>query len=388
MLISSGSDENKLYFKNDKLYRYVPIKPKNRRWDGLYKFMLSDVFTEMQHNRLIPKHNLVDIQNENLIYEVEIVKYISRPWEHTTCQNIELLKTTCDINHILRESEFSFTDCGIHQFAFDGTVPLLLDIGSIDKFPEQLIWSIEVFVRNCEKYCRYNLYEIITAARKLDWIECKKLLIECYETETYSIEKDYWADYPKPLDHEINALKAELSKYQFDSVVDLGGHCGYIAMNLFRNKKCVVIDMSEFALTTGYNNTKIVGLKHNFVRLDLSNPFNQMSIPQEHNLHRSHIHANWLSRFNSDAVFASSILHHLLKNGMTLSEIMSIIRSISNRYIFLEFIAHTDPHMIGSYGPEISIQSIIDLLPGWKLINKFNNESEHRFWLIIENQST
>lgn len=376
--ISAGADENKLYYKDGKIYRYTPTVYNDPRWGHQLDFMASPFFDELQDRRLVPRHTLVDKTSEFHVYEVEVLHFITRPWEHTQHQNVQILKTVCDIQVVLKDFKLNLTDSHLYNFAFNGTKPMLLDVGSIDTNCE----IVGPFKTNCQEYVPQAKPEIDIALESGDWKRCSEILSGVVSEQPYSER------YPDMGWEELAALNTELVKCDFDTVVDLGGNCGFVSAQLFKNKRSIVVDCDKPMLVKGFKNAIKENLQHNFAYFNITNPCEphcpSVNPYQSEDLHKFHIYAGWMSRLRSDMVFASSISHHLLRAGMNFEKIAKMCDKLATKYIFFEIIDHSDACTPGWYGPDVNIANFLKFLPDWKLVKTLPQKEHTRKWHILE----
>jgi hypothetical protein len=381
--IGAGADENRLYYDEGRIYRSVPLREGGgargtERWKYQLELMYSDEFAELQRRGLVPRHNVAQRTAGEQWFEVEPVRFITRPWEHTRQQNVEILRTICEIQQVLAGYKLQLTDSHLYNFAFDGPRAVLLDVGSIDL----LDTAVSTFGINCREYAPEAWSELQPLLEAGDWAGCDRVLagLEC--------ERPYSQRYPEMGQPEIERLSQLLAPLQFSSVVDLGGNCGFVASKLFPGTPTVVVDRDRAMLALGWREARRRGLPHNFAYLNLVEPCAphgpSVDPLQSDDLPRYHVHAGWMSRLRSDLVFASSISHHLLRGGMSLERLAATLERLAERYICVELIDHRDLHTPGWYGPEVNFTRLLGCLPNWKPAGGFAQPEPTRYWHLLE----
>lgn len=376
--IGANADENLLVFKDEMLVRKVPRCPVDNRWDGTAALMRSEIMHELMEQGLVPQHTLIDQSKRYDIYQVEIVKYATRPMEWASRQVIEILSTICKISNALKDTGYCLTEPVMWNFTFQHTRPILMDIGAIDRKQSRRRFVISYMHENVDTYLQGGK-QLINELEgmdvdSIDWLG----LSDKFQDLTISEPRSNWDNYEHSHTMEQHLLKKQIDELPIESIVDVCGHNGKFLNAIAASvPEQIVIDNTRSAINDSFvsNSTRTSAV----VDITALGPADK---------YRYCLDANWVQRFRADAVVFSSAMHHLLRQGMDLDVLCKRLLDLSNKYVLFEYIAPTDPHVRGWYDEGITEEVVLEKF-GCKLISTLREyepgpERDHRSWLILE----
>lgn len=386
-IISDGADENIVVVQDDSIYRLVPKVPKDVRWAKTNKFLESKIFTELQDLRYIPKHFQSGEDEKYIWYNVETIPFLIRPEEMVDHQKTSILGLVCEINSMLCDTEWELTEGHLWNFTFLGSKPVLLDIGAIDHLKSRRIYSRECILRgaeSCDDPIILNFVNSLPAIlSKDDWDNTARFFLEYNR----SYGENPWDTYNKDFDRQLpytveqKRLLQWFEEYPISTMVDVAGNDGVFSrLATMADIQPLCCDNAKNALLRGFTHAVKSELDISFAVIDLTDDL------EDTGLHDCHYHANWYQRFRSDLVFMSSIIHHLLKSGMSLEKIAGLIDSLGDKYAAIEFIDSDDVAVSGWFDSTITFDRLLQYLPSWERIDSFDGYEGpgfHRTWHLL-----
>ena len=357
------SDPNFVFIYQDLMYRLIINSDKEYgRWEKIQEFCKSKVFNVLQIRGLIPvfapTHFKLEGYEQGDIYRIIDIAFIPGLTQMTPSQRLDCLKTICKIQIALDvyESGFTLTDVHYAQFGFLWSKPIYIDTGSFafsersDMLDEHLPPLLDEFGLTFDG----------------DW---EKLLHDIYHVKV-EIPKGEWSDY----DNGATLMQSEMT-YNWikdlpheKTLTDIGcSGGGFVKYFLGKGYGVIAVESDEYLLDKLYCETrgkKVFCRKANIDAGSKSNP----------------------ELLRSDIVLASSVTHHLARQGFTFEQQAELWEAICNRYLIVEFIDRTDIHVCQwkeldeNYTKENFLNSFKDK---WRILDE-KCDSPNRYWYFIE----
>ena len=356
-----NSDVNFVFMYQDLMYRLIINSDKEYgRWEKIQEFCKSKVFNHLQVRGLIPVYASTRFKLEGYeqgdIYQIIDVAFIPGPTQMTPSQRLDCLRIVCKIQIALEDYESSFTLTDVHygQFGFLWSKPLYIDTGSFSERANML-----------DEHLKPMLDEFgLTFSG--DW---KRLLHDLYHVKV-EIPKGEWSNY----DNGATRMQSEMT-YNWikdlphqKTLTDVGcSSGGFVKYFLKKGYSVIAVESDEYLLDKLYCETrgkKVFCRKANIDAGSKSNP----------------------GLLRSDIVLASSITHHLARQGFAFKQQAELWEAICNRYLIVEFIDRTDVHVCQwkeldeNYTKENFLNSFKDK---WRILDE-KSDSPNRYWYFIE----
>ena len=356
-----NSDVNFVFMYQDLMYRLIINSDKEYgRWEKIQEFCKSKVFNVLQIRGLIPVFAQTNFKLEGYeqgdIYQIIDVAFIPGPTQMTPSQRLDCLRIVCKIQIALEdyESSFSLTDVHYGQFGFLWSKPLYIDTGSFSERANMLDNHLP------------QLLDEFGLTFDGDW---EKLLHDICHVKV-EIPKGEWSNYD-------NSATLSQSEMTYNWIKDLphektltdigcsGG--GFVKYFLEKGYGVIAVESDEYLLDKLYCETrgkKVFCRKANIDARSKSNP----------------------KLLRSDIVLASSVTHHLARQGFTFNQQAELWEAICNRYLIVEFIDRTDVHVCQwkeldeNYTKENFLNSFKDK---WRILDE-KSDSPNRYWYFIE----
>ncbi len=339
--IGGGADENKIFIiPTIGIIRKIPIRSAYDRWEGLSNFILSRSFIEFNEKNFIPKHEIIEIDNDFIYLLVETIPFVTRPWEWTRKQLLSTMDLLFKINSYLEDTDFLATDAHFTNFTFYNNRPLLLDIGSLSSAAESKRYAFESVYANIN---RYNIHGLNTVWYRMDnfWRDGIPYHIEINE------HYDEYVDYEEA--EKVGLILNEMG-WVFNSLIDLGGGTGAFS-DQFREhwKERIVIDICERALDR---------VNGSCAKIDL-----MQDIGISYNMTRSHRFTDeWYDRYVCEASLLSANIIHGTDNARF--DKICRLCNIGTKFCIVKI-------------EKTFIDDLCDRLKtsGWILVRKWHNQS-------------
>lgn len=176
-------------------------------------------------------------------------------------------------------------------------------------------------------------------------------------------KKTRWTDYncsTNPNDFRFSGIIDSINQFCPDALdaLDVAGNQGFFSKMILRNtniKKCICIDLDEFAVDIGYTEAKSNDCQLNitYATSNFMDPLNRYNDPSPY------------ERFASDLVVCMALTHHLiLSQKYSIKDISDRLDMVSKKYLYVEFM----PLGLWSEGMEVP-----DELPKGYDINSFES---------------
>jgi len=355
------SDPNFVFIYQDLMYRLIINSDKEYgRWEKIQEFCKSKVFNALQIRGLIPvfapTHFKLEGYEQGDIYRIIDIAFIPGSTQMTPSQRLDCLKTICKIQIALEayESSFTLTDVHYAQFGFLWSKPIYIDTGSFSERSNML-----------DEHLKPMLDEFGLAFGG-DW---EKLLHDIYHVKV-EIPKGEWSNY----DNGATLMQSEMT-YNWikdlphqKTLTDIGcSSGGFVKYFLEKGYGVIAVESDEYLLDKLYCETrgkKVFCRKANIDAGSKSNP----------------------KLLRSDIVLASSVTHHLARQGFTFEQQAELWEAICDRYLIVEFIDRTDIHVCQwkeldeNYTKENFLNSFKDK---WRILDE-KSDSPNRYWYFIE----
>ena len=356
-----NSDVNFVFMYQDLMYRLIINSDKEYgRWEKIQEFCKSKVFNVLQIRGLIPVFAQTNFKLEGYeqgdIYQIIDVAFIPGPTQMTPSQRLDCLRIVCKIQIALEdyESSFSLTDVHYGQFGFLWSKPLYIDTGSfseranmLDNHLPQLLGEFGLTFDGDWEKLLHDICHVKVEIPKGEWSN--------YDNSATLSQSEMTYNWIKDLPHEKTLTDIGCS----------GG--GFVKYFLEKGYGVIAVESDEYLLDKLYCETrgkKVFCRKANIDARSKSNP----------------------KLLRSDIVLASSVTHHLARQGFTFNQQAELWEAICNRYLIVEFIDRTDIHVCQwkeldeNYTKENFLNSFKDK---WRILDE-KSDSPNRYWYFIE----
>lgn len=355
-----NSDINFVFSRKDKLYRLIINDEKEAgRWSGIQEFCKSWHFKKLQALGLIPRQDKTSLKLEGYekgdIYEIKDIAFIPGTAPRLLpSQKIDCLIMICKIQIALADIDICLTDVHHGNVGFLWSKPVYIDTGSFSE-------------RSC--ILDTHLPSLLDEFGLTFYGDWERLLHDLYHLKV-EIPKGEWSDYT----NDASLAQCELT-YNWikdlpheKTLTDIGcSGGGFVKYFLEKGYSVIAVESDEYLIDKLYCETRgkqVFCLK-------------------------AEINAGSINRpelFKSDIVLASSITHHLARQGFTFEKQAELWQAICNRYLIVEFIDRTDIHVSKwteideNYTKENFLNSFKDK---WRILDE-KSDSPNRYWYLIE----
>ena len=364
--LSVGLDPNEVFQVNGEILRRVhPSGNGNARFDRSEDFLLSDEAGDLSEAGLIPKFNreFIRLGDQNYIRVETIDPFIKQP---LFCgeQIRDALLLICEINKRLvsRGSNWLITDGHLGNVTFKGSKPVYVDFGSFSHLNH--ISALSLAMENIPE-CPGNIS---------NWTEFRAYV----ETMKCQDRVSGWEDYhtralPKSVD-EIRVESAEqemlvgwANQLKPGWILDAGAGVGIVARLLAASGfRVVALDKSGEVCSRCHRNAATLDLPITVATMDLTDVW------------------DYCDMLSSSMVIASSVTHHLYRQGFQFERQERLWRLLCNGFLAVEFIDKSDPHIsTWEFTYERSMFEKI-MEPHWHLIETKSPEMPSRIWYLFE----
>lgn len=392
-------------YKN-RLFRRI----RSEKWEFVHTLLKSPCFGELVKKELFPEtvvaedyvfENSNDVILEHKIIDTKI-KILGNyfPELFRAAAN-----TVVEINSILLKNGYVLTDPHYGNIAFDGTVPVYIDLGSISKtnlqscyagllclreeyYHRLKVWMLkqksfgsgigvfdeEVFFYPKESYllrygrlgepvyqfCKTCFSILFKLGFALNRKNCAKFMTKRFQHELKKIKKmalssktrwgNYQVDYmdkngsPKN-NPRFTAVCNELKSLKVQTSLEIGANIGLLSYNLLVN------DIVKNAICTDYDQT---ALNKGFLFFSANNALKHRISFVKLDVFRDIIRRTQLRdvHLKSDVVLALAITHHLLlSQKLSLTALVDFFAKYANKYLIVEFM----PLGLWSEGADVSV---------------------------------
>jgi hypothetical protein len=355
---------------------------------------------ELVNRKLVPETRITRYHSDKFscILEHEIIHPISFGYEWS----FDMIKAAGNciltINQILSKYGFETNDAHPYNILFRGCKPVFIDFGSFRKINQRIPWSANeeflgyyfytlifwnrvshnmakkiyaddinsfssseyeiLFYRNRVFKKIANIYskidrkitgKLITYSRTNELSGFQYKLDKLKRKKINTLPGDYYADGNKIKKTDgFKYIIEKIKLLKIKNITQLAGNCGllaYLILNESDVEKIICIDYNEWAINKMYN-------------FFLNTPYSEKLSPVLMNFMKPIELSNGGRppvRFNSEAVFALAVTHHLiLANKYKIDLIFEKISEYTSKYVFVEFM----PLGLCDDGSEPSV-------PGW-----------------------
>ena len=327
------------------------------RWANIQEFCKSWHFKKLMKHGLIPVHIKTGKKLEGFesgdVYIVQRV-FIPGSWQLTPSQKIDCLIMMCKIQIALSDIDICLTDVHWGNVGFLWSRPVYIDIGSFSERSSILDMHLPL------------LLDEFGLTFDGDW---ERLLHDLYHVKV-EIPKGEWSDY----DNGAALAQSEMT-YNWikdlphqKTLTDIGcSSGGFVKYFLEKGYGVIAVESDEYLIDKLYRETRgkqVFCLKAEINAGSINKP----------------------ELFKSDIVLASSITHHLTRQGFTFNQQAELWEAICNRYLIVEFIDRTDIHVCQwkeldeNYTKENFLNSFKDK---WRILDE-KSDSPNRYWYFIE----
>jgi hypothetical protein len=333
-----------------RVFRKIPAE-KDKHWEGIEDFLVSQPFKDLQDKGWVPKHaeEFTVIDGERYI-QVERVPFVNRTHEWTREMLRDALRRTFEIQWFLEDSgsEFRLTDAHNENLTFYYGQPIYIDTGSFSKHDHY--WFLDHVNGHFAK--PLGLEFMAEASRKN--------ISKALDGVSVAEQKGEWSDYPQP----VNITKEErwlLERISGDSVLDVAGNKGRLAGIL--DVPCCTIDADRYSVQESYrvNRDKRVTSLVVDIRGD-----------------------GWRERLAADTVVASGITHHLYKAGFKWGQQAELWRRTGKKFALVEFIDRKDSNLgMWSLDANYNYDEFLKSLKYWTILDEGMPEKSTRRWVHL-----
>lgn len=352
--IGGGLDVCQCYSDGETVYRAVP------RSGFTDQFLQSKQYHKLVNDGLIIHTERTDIDPANfpirgnnnpknrVIYKspfIPFALYSDTPglfW--TKAHMIEFLRSYAQLNKTLKGCLCVEPVEG--NFAFVGSKPTLVDIGSISPRHELIGPAKKNLLRELSGFGLDKKIKDLKFVKDDIWDQILSIIDSMSDVE----EHNQWDDYNKrslPIPGEVHEddkemiwMRSIISKLEIKTILDVGGNDGYFSFALENeNLRICCIDNAKNAIIKGFKHAK----KHNSKTV-----FYEVNVVKEYKPHIRRItkeEVHWQSKLEADCVVASSVMHHLCNQNKSLQWQNNLYKKLARKYLLFEYIDKQDPHV-------------------------------------------
>lgn len=404
--IGGGQDECELFTDGSEIYRAIPNNPINRKWKKTNDIIKSPAYKKLVDLKYALPYEPTNIDPNTFptifnrdpanrqIYKAEYVPFFLHPTDKSQVWTIyhykKFLQRYSQINEILYSYDLICHEPNLSNFAFIGANPILVDIGAISNCFDLCVLIKDNILRHTPK----DVHGVVKGVdfRKKNWWDNMLSSIDKINDKPKS---NRWNDYNSralpspnnPVDSmEVNWLRNHIHR-DIRTVLDIGGNDGNISFALEHpGIRCCSIDIAEGAIVKGMKHAELHGMRTTFYKIDVfDGPPNENKITGES--------VNWEKRLQADAVIASSVLHHFLRQNRSIESIINVFNRLASKYLFIEFIDSKDPHT-RNWPQSWTIDEFMDVVTReWSLIDTLKNyegnksSRPYRTWYAFKRKS-
>jgi len=399
------TDHNKLFWMKGDLYRKVSMSHDlNYRWAKTKEFLDSILFRELSDMGYVPKHYLV---KDNL-YRVETIDHFTYPCEWSQAQIKAALLLICRINKFLisRGSDIQLTDCHLCNITYKHTKPIYVDIGSFSHITKDMIPK---HINLSLGHLTNSAYLMKTSPKTVKEWEVLESYLKNFDefTETTPIWDAYDQSEPPHTVKHINPVNNEQKLLlnwvktispHIKSILDIGSNTGVFSRLFAREGIDIVsIDRASYVINQNFKTNQKLNLPITCASLDITQKTRKQneckyfiigkkkSIPVSIKQKLPCLLENWKKRFSCDAVFCSSISHHLYREGCSFKQQFAYWNELGRKYLLIEYISPEDEHLIPWRldKRKYNLQNFTRYIKQkWRIIDQAKPHKKERVWFL------
>ena len=360
VLSFGGLDPNIVLERDGRLFRRIALS-NDGRWNGLNGFVNSPAFLRLMDEGWVVRHKLDFPILSAVDYEICRVRHWNIfPW-WTRKQYASAFGLVARINAFLEPSGWLASDCHPGNLVFLHANPIYADTGS--------------FSRNTQAMAASHFetaLDRIGLTPAPTWQESISVL-DAYQPIYSATEWDHYAQPPqpdsvsdiRPTHPEQELLLDWASAFPDGDVLELGANRGHLSRLLaVAGHEVVSTDISEACVDDAWQTARKLGLPITSCCLDLTATVSIQSLA-------------------CDVVIASSITHHLYRQGMNWVQQEALFRGLTRRQLLVEQILPDDPY-IQSWNLPAEYGEFEAAFSGWRVIAESQPELPSRRWLRME----
>lgn len=373
ILSTGGIDPNHVFEKDGRVYRKLIWDDEHPRWEGWITFMFSEVFKALQQLRYVPAHSQPSITEDGVCsmdaLRVERIHPVTHVTEWTQRQIAEAILNICRMNLTLElaGSEFRAADCHVGNVTFTHGKPIYLDAGSFIKNGGDMMDS---HLKECGKLIGLELSGNLAHS-------IHELLR--YDPKPLSTEWDSYANADADTAAEKELLLRWLKRTDCHTVFDAGANSGEFSRVMAgQDYQVVSADVSEVASDFNRGQARRGNLPITTAFIDLKK-FDEPIIS-------IFCYSPWTKRLACDAAVASSLTHHLYRQGMKWQRQAQLWNLIARDWLLIEFVDRTDDclktwELDANYTRE---QFLDSLSSHWEIAEAAELTRQTRSWYLMK----
>lgn len=362
----SHLDPNIVVERDGRIYRKI-VSTKQGRWAGLDEFVRSEPFRAMMDFGWMPKHQIDhpirDAWHEADYYEVERIAHFSPSAWWTKAQYAEAFMLVAQINAYLEPMGWLVSDCHPGNLTYLHSRPLYVDVGSLSRCSQEMA---RVHFNHALQFLNLEAPASWTAAQEL---------LRCYQPDYPATEWDGYdktivptaADQIKPADAEQRLLLDWTSGLGAD-LLDVGANKGKLS-RLFaaHGFNVVAVDISPSCIDALWRSAQALKLRITSLCLNLA-----QACPHP-------------AALACDIVVASSVTHHLFRQGADWFQQERLFRAVTRKWLLLERIEPADPHIQSwGLGQGYGNEAFREAFREWEIAGESTPELPTRRWYKLK----